>query len=147
MKYIVFLVLASFTLNVNAYDFEDVTCSVVKEKTESTPRVITKIKIYKLKNMELDEARKLGDWRQKSTSTEFVNVEVRLINGIINKSYYRIIDGQLHQSFPSEGGEYIFRRIVLDMNSCTGKYEIVSLSGSFFQSSTLNNIRCEKNLF
>jgi len=147
MKYLIFSVLASFALSVSAYEFEDSTCTVVKGKSKSSPRVVTAIKIGKAKNIELEKAKKIGVWKQDSNSTEFVNVEVHINDGGINKSYYRVIDGQLHQSFPSRNGEYKFRRIVPAMNSSNGLYEIVNIKGSSFESSILSNIRCEKNLF
>ena len=147
MRFFLYIALASFAINSYAYEFENSTCTAVKEKSKLSPRVVTAIKIDKVENIAMEKAAEFGVWNQKSNSTKFVKVEVHIINGIINKSYYRVINGQLHQSFPSGNGDYSFRRIVPKINSSDGLYEIVNIKGSSFQSSILSNIRCEKNLF
>lgn len=144
------LALISFCMmsgSAHAFDFENTTCSVVKTKSKSTPSVITAIKLGNVKSLTAQQAEKIGRWNQMTDSMEFINVDVYINNGKVNRSFYRVVDGTLHQSFPSSEGLFTFRRIVPSSNPQVGRYDQVDIKGSSLKRTFLTSIVCEKNLF
>lgn len=136
-----------FSINVSAANFESVTCSILNSKSDSSPSVITAIKLGKIRYLDKDEMLKFGIWNQKTDSNEFINVEVYINDGSVNRSLYRVVNRSLHQSFPSRDGQYAFRRIIPAIAPEVGRYDHVNVKGASLHSTLLNNISCEKDLF
>ncbi|WP_075499511.1 hypothetical protein [Moritella viscosa] len=139
--------LCFFSLNVSAANFERVTCSILNSKSDSSPSVITAIKLGEIRYLNKDEMSKFGIWNQETDSNEFIYVEVYINDGSVNKSLYRVVNGTLHQSFPSRDGQYAFRRIIPAIAPKVGRYDHVNVKGASLYSTLLNNISCEKDLF
>jgi len=139
--------LCFFSLNVSAANFERVTCSILNSKSDSSPSVITAIKLGEIRYLNKDEMSKFGIWNQETDSNEFIYVEVYINDGSVNKSLYRVVNGTLHQSFPSRDGQYAFRRIIPAIAPKIGRYDHVNVKGASLYSTLLNNISCEKDLF
>ena len=143
-------VLIMFSLlssSLQAFEFENTTCSIAKTKSDSSPSVVKAIKLGKVRTMTKEESIKFGRWDQVTDSMDFIDVEVYINNGNVNRSFYRVVNGTLHQSFPSRDGEYSFRRIVPSNDSKIGRYDHVNIKGSTLKSTILNTLSCEKNLF
>lgn len=148
IKSTLILVLLYFcSINASAANFENVTCSVLNGKSDSSPSVITAIKLGKIRHLDQNEMTKFGIWNQKTDSKEFIDVEIHITNKGVNKSLYRVVNGALHQSFPSKDGRYTFRRIIPAIAPKVGRYDHVNIKGSSLHSTLLSNISCEKNLF
>ncbi|EKF9488434.1 hypothetical protein O1C12_003284 [Vibrio cholerae] len=130
-----------------AFEFENTTCSIIKGQTDLSPIVVKAIKLGKVRTLTKSEADKYGSWTQVTGSMDYIDVEVFINDGKINRSLYRLVDGTLHQSFPSRDGQYTFRRIVPAYTPNIGRYDHVNINGSSLKSTLLNTISCEKNLF
>lgn len=129
------------------FDFENTTCSIVKTKSDSSPSVVKAIKLGKVISLTDEDAANFGRWNQVTDSMNFIDVEVYINDGSVNRSLYRVVDGTLHQSFPSTDGQYKFRRIVPSADPKVGRYDHVTIKGSSLKSTLLNTLTCEKNLF
>lgn len=144
MKKLILSFLLLVSSNVSAYNFENVSCSVILDKDGKPAIGGTTLKINTVKNINPSEI-DIKRWKQDSVSNMFILVEVNTPKYSTSEQVFRIVNGELHTTFESKG-EHLFRRIVIN-DDMTGFWEMVTIQGSTLRSTIVNTLKCEKNIF
>ncbi|MGR6781564.1 hypothetical protein ACU5B6_18720 [Moritella viscosa] len=144
MKKLILSFLLLVSSSVSAYNFENVSCSIILGKDGKSAIGGSTLKINTVKNINSSEI-DINHWKQDSVSNKFILVEVNTPKYPTSKQVFRIVNGELHTTFESKG-ERLFRRIVIN-DDMTGFWEMVTIQGSTLRSTIVNTLKCEKNLF